>query len=46
MGVSVPGKPPRHLYRPTAAGLAVLATIPSVDPAPSAARQQRRLREA
>lgn len=42
----VPGKPPRHLYRPTAAGLALLATIPSVDSAPSAARQQRRLREA
>jgi PadR family transcriptional regulator PadR len=40
----VQGKPPRHLYRLTAAGLAVHAAIPAARPSP--ARQQRRLGEA
>jgi PadR family transcriptional regulator PadR len=43
---SMQGKPPRHLYRLTAAGLAVLAAISAADATPAAARQQRRLREA
>jgi PadR family transcriptional regulator, regulatory protein PadR len=42
----VQGKPPRHLYRPTPAGLAVLAAVPAASATPSAAGQQRRLREA
>jgi PadR family transcriptional regulator PadR len=42
----VQGKPPRHLYRLTATGLAVLASIPVTSAARSAARQERRLREA
>jgi len=42
----VQGRPPRHLYRLTAAGLAVLAAVPAAGATPSAARQQRRLREA
>jgi PadR family transcriptional regulator PadR len=41
----VQGKPPRHLYRLTAVGLAVHAAIPA-EATPSAARQHRRLREA
>ena len=43
---SVPGKPPRHLYRLTTAGLAVLAAAPAPGPAPQAALRRRRLREA
>jgi PadR family transcriptional regulator PadR len=42
----VQGRPPRHLYRLTSAGLAVLAAIPAAGARPSAARRQRRLREA
>src|SRR3954447_18677374 len=40
------GRAARHLYRLTAAGLAVLAAVPAANATPSAARQQRRLREA
>ena len=43
---SVQGKPPRHLYRLTAAGLAVLTAHPVRGAARSAAPRQRRLREA
>jgi PadR family transcriptional regulator, regulatory protein PadR len=43
---SVQGKPPRHLYRLTAAGLAVLAAVPMTGAAPPAVRLHRRLREA
>ena len=39
------GKPPRHQYRLTAAGLAVIAAIPAAAASP-AARQHRQLREA
>jgi DNA-binding PadR family transcriptional regulator len=41
-----PGKPPRHLYRLTPAGLETAATV-AVDPAPRpSALQRRQLREA
>jgi PadR family transcriptional regulator PadR len=43
---SVQGKPPRHLYRLTPAGLAVLAATPVPSPAPPAGLRQRRVREA
>jgi PadR family transcriptional regulator, regulatory protein PadR len=39
------GKPPRHLYRPTAAGLAVLATARAAE-VTSAVHTPGRLREA
>ena len=42
---SVEGKPPRHLYRLTADGLAVLAAVP-VATESSSVRPHRRLREA
>jgi PadR family transcriptional regulator PadR len=42
----VTGKPPRHLYRLTTAGLAVLAAIPAAGVASPAVRPHRRLREA
>jgi DNA-binding PadR family transcriptional regulator len=42
----VEGKPPRHLYRLTADGLAVIAALPHAGPAASTARQRRRLQEA
>ena len=31
------GRPPRHLYRITAAGATLLATVPAADPAPAPA---------
>ncbi|MGA8114914.1 MAG: helix-turn-helix transcriptional regulator [Actinocatenispora sp.] len=40
------GRPPRHLYRLTSAGLAVLAAVPVSSAKPAVARPQRRLREA
>src|SRR3982751_5402953 len=43
---SMQGKPPRHLYRLTTTGLAVLAAISAADVRPAAAPQQRRLRGA
>jgi PadR family transcriptional regulator len=42
----IEGKPPRHLYRPTANGLAVIAAIADPTPVSPAARQRRQLREA
>jgi DNA-binding PadR family transcriptional regulator len=42
----IEGKPPRHLYRLTADGLAVIAAIPEATIAAPAARQRRHLREA
>ena len=42
----IEGKPPRHLYRLTADGLAVIAAIPDATTAAPAARQRRHLREA
>jgi DNA-binding PadR family transcriptional regulator len=42
----VQGKPPRHLYRMTAAGLAVLAAIPVTGAMTLSVRPHRRLREA
>lgn len=34
-----PGRPPRHLYRLTSAGLALAATVEAVQPGPDAARR-------
>jgi PadR family transcriptional regulator PadR len=42
----IEGKPPRHLYRVTAEGLAVIAALPDAATATSVARQHRHLREA
>jgi PadR family transcriptional regulator PadR len=42
---SVQGKPPRHLYRLTTAGMAVLAATPVPSPAPPVALRRSRLRE-
>jgi PadR family transcriptional regulator, regulatory protein PadR len=42
---SVQGKPPRHLYRLTTAGMAVLAATAVPSPLPPVALRRRRLRE-
>jgi PadR family transcriptional regulator PadR len=42
----VEGKPPRHLYRPTAEGLAVAAALADATAAAPAQRRPRQLREA